>query len=208
MNFSAMGSPLKCASLLSQLHLEMRERDSGWDSIFKLHQKHGKKWRITHCKSVWIHVSIHFTWSTNNLGLLLSCCTIEAIILKRKLVKDWMGKFSLRLGEVLKGTTKDTLQLTDVLTGEAESLPICGTKLICKFWATAAKTLNSFFLFRETAHLQTNEGVCLCLCVFVNSYWPGCLRVPLLFLSILWNVIVSWILKQERLACQAWNCRQ
>lgn len=31
-----------------------------------------------------------------------------------------MGKFSPRLGEVLKGT-KDTLQLTDVLTGEAES---------------------------------------------------------------------------------------
>lgn len=176
MNFSAMGSPLKCASLLSQLHLEMRERDSGWDSIFKLHQKHGKKWRISHCKSVWIHVSIHFTWSTNNLGLLLSCCTIEATILKRKLVKDWMGKFSLRLGEVLKGTTKDTLQLTDVLTGEAESLPICGAKLICKFWATAAKTLNSFLVSWNSK--SPDEWRCMslfvCVCQFILTWMYTC----------------------------------
>lgn len=131
-----------------------------------------KKWRITYCKSVWIHVSIHFTWSTNNLGLLLSCCTIEAIILKRKLVKDWMGNpLSPRLGEVLKGTTKDTLQLTDVLTGEAESLPICGTKLICKFWATAAQTLNSFSCFVKqqiSRRMKVYVSVCVCLSIHID----------------------------------------
>lgn len=147
--------------------------------MFKLHRKHGKKWRISHCKSVWIHVSIHFTWSTNNLGLLLSCCTNEATILERKLVKDWMGKFSPRLGEVLKGTTKDTLQLTDVLTGEAESCQSVAPNWFANFEPQLRRHWTVFW-FRETANPRTNEGVCLCLCVFVNSYWPGCTRVRVL----------------------------
>lgn len=170
-----------------------------------------KKWRMTHCKSVWIHVSIHFTWSTNNLGLLLSCCTIEAIILKRKLVKDWMGNpLSPRLGEVLKGTTKDTLQLTDVLTGEAESLPICGAKTDLQILSHSCEDIEQFFFVSWNSKSpdewrSTSLFVCVCLSIHID------LDVHVFvswLLSISWNVIISWILKQERLACQAWNCRQ
>lgn len=143
----------------------MRERDSGWDSIFKLHQKHGKKREALH-KSAGIHnVRLRFNWSTNNLGLLFSCCTKES---------NFSKKAYQRLdGKPTVAKARWSSERND--EGHA-AVDRCahwrGGGQLRKHWAV--------FLFRETANLRTNEGVSLCLCVFVNSYWPGCLRVPLL----------------------------